>query len=110
MVYHDTDGYPCLQLDMFETINCFDQFNHRYDTSERDSDPQVHRGIVAWRTCNTFFEEAAAALKALESHITFEFIVGGLSEELAKMRIEGDLARPRTFPRKYTRMWLSNVP
>ncbi|KAI0767528.1 hypothetical protein C8Q74DRAFT_1219380 [Fomes fomentarius] len=78
MVHHAADGYPCLQLDMFGTINCFDY--------ERDSDSQVHRGIVAWRTCNTFFEEAAAALKALESYITFEFIVGGLSEELAKMR------------------------
>lgn len=65
---------------------------------------------LAWQTCATFFKEVADALLALRSHITLEIIVGGLSEELAKMRFGGDVTRPKEFPRKYTRMWLSNVP
>ena len=66
--------------------------------------------ILAWSTCNSFFEEVATALEALGSCITIEMVVGGLSEELAKMRYGGDLTRPKEYPRKYTRMWLSNVP
>lgn len=68
------------------------------------------RDALAWQTCNTFFQEVAAAMKTLGSRITIELICGGLSEELAKMRFKGDLTRPKEFPRKYTRMWLSNVP
>ena len=66
--------------------------------------------MLAWEVCDAFFGEAAAALKGLESRVTLELICGGLSEELAKMRFKGDLTRPTAFPRKYTRMWLSNVP
>lgn len=103
--YTDGDAYPDLKLDMFGTAGSFDDFNRRNDaTGQRDSME------VVWKTCNRFFEEAAAALKALGSKIVLEFICGGLSEELAKMRLKGDLTRPPTFPRKYTRMWLSNVP
>ncbi|CDO77443.1 hypothetical protein BN946_scf184857.g50 [Trametes cinnabarina] len=31
-------------------------------------------------------------------------------QKLVKMQCKADLARPKHFPRKYTRMWLSNVP
>ena len=108
MVYSDADGYPGLQLNMFGTIDYFDQFNHRQGPRARDARSDLDR--MAWRACDAFFEEAAVALKALQSHVTFEFICGGLSEELAKMRFKGDSTRPKEFPRKYTRMWLSNVP
>lgn len=65
---------------------------------------------TAWDTFSTFFDEIANALEGLEGHITLELTAGGLSEELAKMRLGGDGTRPANFPTKYTRMWLSNVP
>ncbi|TFK84369.1 hypothetical protein K466DRAFT_527474 [Polyporus arcularius HHB13444] len=109
MVYADADGYPDFKMDMFTTIASLDQFNRRNgpDAQQRiRSNPNM----LAWNTCNTFFEEAAIALEALGSCLMIELICGGLSEELAKMRYKGDLTRPEEFPRKYTRMWLSNVP
>lgn len=109
MVYPDADGYPDYKMDMFTTIASLDQFNRRNgpDAQQRI---RTNAKMVAWSTCNAFFEEAAAALEVLESSLTIELICGGLSEELAKMRYKGDLTRPKEFPRKYTRMWLSNVP
>ena len=103
----DGDGYPDIRLDMFLTVSEFDRFNRRDDDEE-----ETASGCdwTAWQTCKQFFEAAAAALKAMGSKVTLELICGGLSEELAKMRFKGDLTRPATFPRKYTRMWLSNVP
>ena len=109
MVYPDADGYPEFKMDMFNTIAYLDHFNRRNGPNAQDR-IRTNYKMVAWSTCNAFFEEAAAALEALGSSITIECIVGGLSEELAKMRYGGDLTRPKEFPRKYTRMWLSNVP
>lgn len=103
--YEDRDGYPDVKLDMFGTIASFEKFNHRHERN--GSAGSVY---TAWDSCNKFFEEAAAGLKALGSKIVLELVCGGLSEELAKMRFKGDLTRPSEFPRKYTRMWLSNVP
>lgn len=65
---------------------------------------------TAWDVCSVFFETAATALKTLERKVTLEFMVGELCDELAKMRHDSQTTRPDTFPRKYTRMWLSNVP
>ncbi|KAI0719792.1 hypothetical protein C8T65DRAFT_725210 [Cerioporus squamosus] len=109
MVYPDADGYPDYKMDMFHTIASLDQFNRRNGPDAQQRIRTNHK-MLAWSTCSAFFEEAAAALEALSSCMTIELICGGLSEELAKMRYKGDLTRPKEFPRKYTRMWLSNVP
>ncbi|TBU53623.1 hypothetical protein BD310DRAFT_887493 [Dichomitus squalens] len=110
--YPDGDGFPNLKLNVFEIVSAMDTFNRR---NERESKKSVGVGkdgkkLLAWQVCDAFFGEAAAALKGLESCITLELICGGLSEELAKIHFKGDLTRPKDFPRKYTRMWLSNVP
>ena len=69
---------------------------------------RTNHKMLAWSTCNAFFEEVAAAVEALGSCITIEMVVAGLPEELAKMRYGGDLTRPKEYPRKCTRMWLIN--
>lgn len=102
------DGHPTLDLDIFDTINQLDEFIRRKQPEAQRMRPRG-RNALAWQTCDAFFQEVAAAL-TLGSCITIELICGGLSEELAKMRFKGDLTRPTEFPRKYTRMWLSNVP
>lgn len=100
------DGYPDVSVDMFQIINQFHKFNIRDQRKMAFLDDNQ----TAWDVCSEFFDNVAAALKTLENRVTLEFIYGGLSEELAKMRFKGDVARPKEFPRKYTRMWLSNVP
>ncbi|KAI0719795.1 hypothetical protein C8T65DRAFT_603249 [Cerioporus squamosus] len=99
--FPDGDGYPDVSVDMFQIINQFHKFNLR----NKPEDNQT-----AWDVCSEFFDNVATALKTLGKRVTLEFICGGLSEELAKMRFKGDVARPKEFPRMYTRMWLSNVP
>ncbi|KAI0724335.1 hypothetical protein C8T65DRAFT_733972 [Cerioporus squamosus] len=107
--YPDMDGYPTLELDIFDTVNQLGEFVRRDLPEDLKLRPRG-RDALAWQTCDAFFREVDAALKTLGSRIKIELICGGLSEELAKMRFKGDLTRPKEFPRKYTRMWLSNVP
>ncbi|KAH9848533.1 hypothetical protein C2E23DRAFT_785783 [Lenzites betulinus] len=103
------DGYKTVSGDVFEQIHFVDDFNRRNQAGSKDS-ISGDANTLAWDVFSTFFEEIAAALRGLSGHIAVELIAGGLSEELAKMRFKGDVTRPDKFPRKYTRMWLSNVP
>ncbi|KAI0672199.1 hypothetical protein C8Q78DRAFT_971550 [Trametes maxima] len=108
-VYSDGDGYPDMKLNMFQTVTYMNQFNQRNESNAKEQS-STNENMLAAQTCGTFFEEAAAAIKGLVGHLTVEMICGGLSEELVKMRFGADTTRPEHFPRKYTRMWLSNVP
>ena len=107
--YSDRDGYPDIKLDMFRTVTYFEQFNRRNTPNAQDL-VRTDQHILASQVCGAFFEKAANALKGLAGHLTVELQCGGLSEELARMQWGADVTRPKEFPRKYTRMWLSNVP
>ncbi|KAI0634386.1 hypothetical protein C8Q77DRAFT_1217561 [Trametes polyzona] len=106
--FPDGDGYQSMSVDAFEPVGQVEDFVKRENVEKRRNDGDADE--LAYDTFDVFFEEIAAALRDLEGHITLELIVGGLSEELAKMRFSGDTTRPAAFPRTYTRMWLSNVP
>ncbi|KAI0357691.1 hypothetical protein OH77DRAFT_1435494 [Trametes cingulata] len=84
-------------------------FNRQKGRGDRRG-AKVDMNTLAWDIASTFFSEIADALQALRGRITVELICGDLTEELVKMRYQGHATRPSTFPRKYTRMWLSNVP
>ncbi|RDX52493.1 hypothetical protein OH76DRAFT_161993 [Lentinus brumalis] len=100
--YVDTTiGYPEIQEEVFRIVKQIHGFN---------SPSVIEMRKTAWDVFNPYFEEVAAALKALESNVVLEFTMGELCAELAKMRHSNDTGRPRDFPTKYTRMWLSNVP
>ncbi|RDX52492.1 hypothetical protein OH76DRAFT_1480607 [Lentinus brumalis] len=96
-------GYPNMKEDVFGVI----QRMHNFNTQEH---MPLYFEALAWDVCSVFFEKAAAALKAMESKVILEFMQGEICEELAQMRCDRDTTRPRKFPKKYTRMWLSNVP
>ncbi|KAI0719796.1 hypothetical protein C8T65DRAFT_736355 [Cerioporus squamosus] len=97
-----TEGYPSFNEEVFAPIKHMHEFNS----------PDVFLGMetTASEVCDIFFEAAAAALETLEKSIVLDFIVGELCDKLAQMRHNGRTTRPEDFPRKYTRMWLSNVP
>lgn len=103
------DGYPDLKYDAFEAVSFMSDFNNRHDPDALEK-PSIGIDTVTYEVASTFFEGVAHAIRGLRGRITVELVCGGLSEELAKMRLGGDINRPPAFPRKYTRMWLSNVP
>ncbi|TFK84367.1 hypothetical protein K466DRAFT_625040 [Polyporus arcularius HHB13444] len=101
------DGYPEMRVNMFDLVNHL----HRFNVRGKPGKPKLPANATAWDVCSTFFDEVVAALKTLKSRITLEFICGGLHEELAKIRLEGDQsARPKEFPKQFMRVWLSNFP
>ncbi|KAG2023880.1 hypothetical protein CC2G_001486 [Coprinopsis cinerea AmutBmut pab1-1] len=55
-----------------------------------------------------FFIRVIAALRALRGRLVVEIAVDDVITGLP--RIFADSARPKTYPNKFTRMWLSNVP
>lgn len=85
-------------------------FNNRHDPVALKK-PSISMDTLTYEVAGAFFEGVSKAIGGLRGRITVELICGGLSEELAKMRLGGDVSdRPPEFPKKYTRMWLSNVP
>lgn len=64
----------------------------------------------SFSVADTFFTGVVEGLKSLRGRIKLEILQGDLVHELSKMRLGGDTSRPAEFPRKYMRMWLSNVP
>ncbi|KAI9060048.1 hypothetical protein FKP32DRAFT_1679333 [Trametes sanguinea] len=103
------DGYRTQSGDAFEPVNFIENFVNRH--KPRKNGPITNSAdTLAWDIFSAFFDEIAKAIEGLGDHVTVELIVGGLSEELAKMRTKADVTRPEVFPRKFTRMWLSNVP
>ncbi|KAI0357701.1 hypothetical protein OH77DRAFT_1475432 [Trametes cingulata] len=105
----DGDGYKVLSDDPFEPVYCLDDFNKRNKASAQ-SPIKNDTYTLAWDAFDAFCDGVSAALRGLEGKLTVELIAGGLSEELAKMRFKSDVTRAPSFPRRYTRMWLSNVP
>lgn len=57
----------------------------------------------------TFFEATVAAAKAMKDHLRIEFMGGEINAQLSKISLGVD-RRPAEFPRKFTRIWLSNIP
>ncbi|KAI0329760.1 hypothetical protein GY45DRAFT_1279063 [Cubamyces sp. BRFM 1775] len=108
--HYGGDGYKNMTGDAWEPVNQLDDFNQRNTPRARRGPITNDANTLVWDVCSKFFGEVATAIRGLEGHLTVELIAGGLSEELAKMRYKGDTTRPANFQRKYTRMWLSNVP
>ncbi|OSD01022.1 hypothetical protein PYCCODRAFT_1478791 [Trametes coccinea BRFM310] len=107
--YHpDGDGYRTSSGDAFEAVNFIEDFVNGNKPRKNGITNTVD--TLAWDIFNAFFDKIAKAIEGLGDHLTIELLVGGLAEELAKMRTKADVTRPAAFPRKFTRMWLSNVP
>ncbi|KAH8102117.1 hypothetical protein BXZ70DRAFT_930357 [Cristinia sonorae] len=56
-----------------------------------------------------FFDYLGKAIVGLQGHLRVESVAGDLNGEMCKIWLGSD-ARPKEYPRKFTRAWLSNVP
>lgn len=89
---------------MFDSVDFLAEFSRKGKSTIRDPD------ILTWDVASTFFDQVADALRVLNGRVTIELISGGLSEVLAKSTFGNDPGRPDAFPKKFMRMWHSNVP
>ncbi|KAH9916974.1 uncharacterized protein BXZ73DRAFT_105668 [Epithele typhae] len=110
-LYPFGNGYPGRQEDIFSAPEVLEEFCHEQKAANRRTTPMpcFDDGTRTFHICSAFFSETAAAIKALQSRLTLEFVHGGLPETLSQMRV-GALKRPGSFPSQFTRMWMSNVP
>ena len=107
-VFLHRNGYRDIRDNFFDVIDNVEAFLN--DLRALPAQNNLDEERLAWDVCDVYFEQVASALKALGQQITLEFLLGGLSEEVVKMRYGDDETRPKVFPKEYTRMWLSNVP
>ncbi|OCH87484.1 hypothetical protein OBBRIDRAFT_806007 [Obba rivulosa] len=98
--------YPPLHFDGLAVIETLAAFNHTHGLKK----PSAATDLYAFDVLNAFFNAVVEALKVLNSQVMIEFLCGGLPEELSKLRAGAVPNRPRPFPIKFTRMWLSNIP
>lgn len=75
----------------------------------RNIDARINQDCPTYSVISVF-DAVVDALIALKGRIRFELIQADIdiSAAFVKMRIELDVSRPVHFPRKYSRMWLSN--
>ncbi|KDQ54577.1 hypothetical protein JAAARDRAFT_196488 [Jaapia argillacea MUCL 33604] len=101
------DGFPPLRSDPFETPDHIAQFLKRFKNLP---EPLPGTELGSFHHVTQFFSLVSESLKALKDKLKIELIVGEVTTDLIKIT-SGDLfGREDGFPRKYTRMWLSNVP
>lgn len=100
-----------MNVDPFKAVKEINNFNIRMglvgdrNSSERD----VDKNYPSFSVGEVFFDAVVTALRALKGRVVLEVIQDDLSAALSKIRV-GAVARPADFPRKFMRMWLSNVP
>lgn len=102
------EGYPDMEMNPFINIDDL------HDTCRRfgllNNDRPLDTDCPSFSVARAFFGEVVDALKVLKGQVKLEILQGDLMHELAQMRLGGDHSRPSDFPRRYTRMWMSNVP
>lgn len=100
-----------MNVDPFKAVKEISNFNIRMGlVGDRDSvEGDVDKNYPSFSVGEVFFDNVVTALRALEGHVVLEVIHDDLSAALSKIRV-GAEARPAEFPRKFMRMWLSNVP
>ena len=101
-------GWPLRSVDPFAPLRSLEEFNDEIHRDNYQKMSKIHRR--AYAAAATMFESVAEALNALDGKVKLEVLCGGVLEELQKMQLGADRTRPADFPRKFTRMWLSNVP
>ncbi|PBK94360.1 hypothetical protein ARMGADRAFT_1062580 [Armillaria gallica] len=70
----------------------------------------VDRNNPAFSIAMFFFNALVNAIKDMRGRFKLEFLLGDVSQQLAKINFDIDSSRPMDFPKTFTRMWLSNVP
>ncbi|KAK0437373.1 hypothetical protein EV421DRAFT_1828683 [Armillaria borealis] len=103
----DEEGtdYPIMDGNPFGPIRHFERFgvNSKLLTT-------VDRNNPAFSVAMFFFDAVVNAIKDMRGRLILEFLLGDVSQQLAKVNFDTDSSRPMDFPKTFTRMWLSNVP
>jgi len=82
-------------------------FNKKYKLLQKDTNMINDSPTMAYML--NFLDGVVDAVKSLGNNLQCEFIAGEINQELSKVRLGTD-SRPNQFPRKWTRIWLSNIP
>ncbi|KAG6820545.1 hypothetical protein H0H93_015430 [Arthromyces matolae] len=96
--------YPDPLTDIFAIIQDVAAFN-----KEMSLEGVINPSFPAFSYVSTFFDNVVAVIREFGESLQLEFICGDLHEEMCKIRLQTD-DRPDIFPKKFTRIWLSNVP
>jgi hypothetical protein len=101
------DSYLTMQLDAFAPVRLVADFNRQHGISQKDK--TMIRDSPTMAHLLAFLDGVVNAVKLLGDRLQCEFIAGEVNQELSKVRLGTD-SRPKHFPRKWTRIWLSNIP
>ena len=104
-------GYPAYMTTFFDYSGC-EHFKMTASALEdKKSAPSYCTYKNGFGIMTHFFAMVAASLARLKNVLTIEMVVGDLISGVPRL-LAGDFLpkRPTSFPQKYTRMWLSNVP
>lgn len=102
------DGYPdFIHLDPFGLANSMHGFNDRFGLNRQ---VKIDKDCPSFSVASTFFDGVVDAVKVLKGKLLCEVIQGDMCQELLKMQLGGDDIRPADLPRKFMRIWCSNVP
>ena len=94
-------------IDAFTLVQQIGEFNQK--TGIKDKDPRAQVESPAYSYAASFFNAVVDSIKTLGDNLKVELICGEVNHELAKIRLGTD-SRPAEFPKKFTRIWLSNIP
>ncbi|EPQ56471.1 hypothetical protein GLOTRDRAFT_40012, partial [Gloeophyllum trabeum ATCC 11539] len=106
---HGDHDYPNMRFDAFQAPRQVLTFNE-WSGLEEKAPSSVKRYAPVFLHMSHFLDATMKAVKECGSCLKLEILYGELTQELGKMRFGGDHTRPESFPRHFTRIWLSNVP
>ncbi|KAF9529061.1 hypothetical protein CPB83DRAFT_853145 [Crepidotus variabilis] len=103
-------GYPAVSGTPYDHLFSFGPFNKLFERSLLRKKSLITGDITAFDIMGRFFELASEALFLLRNALKIEVVVGDVMMGVARL-VHGDLGeRPKTFPDKWMRVFLSNVP
>lgn len=104
-------GYPADMTTFFDYSGCEYFELTASSLEEKDTAPAYCTYKNGFGVMTHFFAMVAASLARLKNVLTIEMVVEDVISGVPRL-LAGDLPprRPASFPRNYTRMWLSNVP
>lgn len=94
-----------MKLDAFRSIRAIEQFCKRMGHLDDPIPDAPSFSIVS-----SFFSAVVESLRYMKNRVTLEFVQGDVTQELTRLRLREESSTPNATPRRYTRMWLSNVP
>ncbi|THU91070.1 hypothetical protein K435DRAFT_968380 [Dendrothele bispora CBS 962.96] len=101
-------GYPDLKYDVLGLISQMNDCNKQMKVY--DGKRELDKDCPSYSVISSFFDAVVDALKAMKGKIQLEILAGDMCQTLLAMKLGTDSSRPESFPRKYLRIWQSNVP